>query len=80
MSDDDEVKFLKARLQEKEQAILDLEKKVRLAEFRTKKQVQEVTLQLETERVKLTEAEQRLVNQSVLVNELKEKVQIPNNL
>lgn len=37
--------------------ILDLEKKVRLAEFRTKKQVQEVTLQLETERVKLTEME-----------------------
>lgn len=34
---EDEIKFLKGRVAEKEQAILDLEKKVRLAEFRTKK-------------------------------------------
>ena len=72
--EEEEVKFLKTLLQEKEQAILDLEKKVRLIEFRTKKQVTEITLQMESERIKLTDMEGKYALQSEQLSELQGKV------
>ena len=72
---EDEIKFLKGRVAEKEQAILDLEKKVRLAEFRTKKQVQEATTMLETTNIKLEETERRLAFKEQELTEQREKVE-----
>lgn len=57
---EEEIAFLKNRLQEKEQNVMELEKKIRLTEFKTKKQVQEMQMLLDTEKVKFQDAEEKI--------------------
>lgn len=59
-------------MSERDISIQDLQKKMRLMEFKFKKECQELKLELESQKIKIQDLEQ--VNSEVTVNEIKNNV------